>query len=553
MTDTNDHDTGRPDSGADDERLGARARELFAAELAVLVEATPGSRRLFERARKSLPLGVASSFQAADPYPIYLSHGLGAAVWDVDGREYVDFHNGFGSTAAGHAHPRVVAAIEKAARSGTQFAVTTEAAVRLAEELCRRFRLERVRFTNSGTEATMDAIRLARGVTGRDVICKIEGAYHGHHDTVMFSVAPSLNLIEATEHTGLNPPASKGIPAEMRKWTVVVPYNDLGALEGLFAQRGDEIACFILEPVMMNIGIVLPRPGYLEGVRELCTRHGVVLVFDEVKCGATIAAGGAIERFGVQPDLACFAKSITGGIPAGAFGGRADLMDEIGNGIAQQGTFNGNPLAAAAGLAALTEVLTPDAYEHFKQIGKPPGRGVRPGHRRARHPGARHRPRLQGVRVVPAPTVRGLPELPRDRRRPLRRLVGVAREPGHLHDARQRGAVDAVGAARGGPHRPVRRRLRRVLRHRRGMRGADHAGVGHAQRPSASRTRNPTPPTASSAGTCAGHGTARHGLPANAGRSPRPQSHRPTARPKWIDSATPLPQYPMAYTTPVSG
>jgi glutamate-1-semialdehyde 2,1-aminomutase len=363
------NDTHHQDASLDDERLGARARELFATELAALVEATPGSRRLFERARQSLPLGVASSFQAADPYPIYLARGLGAHVWDVDSREYVDFHNGFGSTAAGHAHPRIVAAIESAARSGTQFAVTTEPAVRLAEELCRRFRLERVRFTNSGTEATMDAIRLARGVTGRDVICKIEGAYHGHHDAVMFSVAPSLNLIEATASMKYQPPASKGIPAEMGKWTAVVPYNDLGALEGLLAERADDIACFILEPVMMNIGIVLPRPGYLEGVRELCTRHGVVLIFDEVKCGATIAAGGAIERFGVQPDLACFAKSITGGIPAGAFGGRADLMDEIGNGIAQQGTFNGNPLAAAAGLAALTEVLTADAYEHFKQMG----------------------------------------------------------------------------------------------------------------------------------------------------------------------------------------
>lgn len=369
MTETNHRDPAQPETGADDERLGARARELFAKELADLVAGTPESRRLFERALKSLPLGVASSFQAADPYPLYLARGLGSDVWDVDGRQYIDYHNGFGSTATGHAHPKVVAAIERAARSGTQFAVTTEPAVALAEELCRRFRLERVRFTNSGTEATMDAIRVARGVTGRDVICKIEGAYHGHHDTVMFSVAPSLNLIEATEETGLQPPASKGIPVEMSKWTLVVPYNDLAALELVLAERGDDIACFIIEPVMMNIGIVLPRPGYLEGVRELCTRHGVVLIFDEVKCGATIAAGGAIERFGVQPDLACFAKSIAGGVPAGAFGGRADLMDEIGKGIAQQGTFNGNPLAAAAGLASLTEVLTPDAYEHFKHIG----------------------------------------------------------------------------------------------------------------------------------------------------------------------------------------
>jgi glutamate-1-semialdehyde 2,1-aminomutase len=356
-------------AGVDEERMRARAKELFSAELATLVDATPRSHALFERARRTLPLGVASSFQAADPYPLYLERGSGAEVWDVDGRSYIDFHNGFGSTAVGHAHPAVVAAIERAAKAGTHFAVTTEPTVALAEELCRRFRLERVRFTNSGTEATMDAIRLARGVTGRDVICKIEGSYHGHHDAVMFSVAPSLSLIEASDETGRQPPASKGIPTEMGKWTLAVPYNDLGALERLFADRGDEIACFILEPVMMNIGIVLPQPGYLEGVRQLCSRHGIVLVFDEVKCGATIAAGGATERFGVQPDLACFAKSISGGVPAGAFGGRADIMDEIGKGIAQQGTFNGNPLVAAAGLAALTEVLTPEAYEHFARIG----------------------------------------------------------------------------------------------------------------------------------------------------------------------------------------
>lgn len=358
-----------PSPTGDDERLRARARELFAKEHAALLARTPMSRLLFERARQTMPLGVASSFQASDPYPVYLARGRGANVWDVDGHEYIDFHNGFGSTAVGHAHPRVVAAIERAAHSGTQFAVTTEATVQWAEEMCRRFRLERVRFTNSGTESTMDAIRLARGATGRDVVCKIEGSYHGHHDTVMFSVSPSLMLLEASADPTNQPPASKGIPEEMAKWTLVVPYNDLDALGRVFEERGTEIACFVLEPVMMNIGIVLPKPGYLEGVRELCTRHGVVLIFDEVKCGATIAAGGAIERFGVQPDLSCFAKSVAGGVPAGAFGGRADLMDQIGKGVAQQGTFNGNPLAAAAGLAALTEVLTPDAYDHFKHLG----------------------------------------------------------------------------------------------------------------------------------------------------------------------------------------
>src|SRR5580692_74173 len=359
------------DTDADTQRLTARAREMFAAEMATLADNTKASRALFERAKASMPLGVASSFQAADPYPIYLARGEGAQVWDVDGREYYDFHNGFGAMAVGHAHPKVVEAIDRAARNGTHFAVTTETTVALAEELARRFRLERVRFTNSGTESTMDAIRVARGVTGRDTICKIEGSYHGHHDTVMFSVTPGLDLVAKTAEGARTDhlPASKGIPAEMGKWTLAIPYNDLPAVESLFAERAQDLACFIIEPVMMNIGIVLPQPGYLEGLRELCTRYGVILIFDEVKCGATIAAGGAIERFGVQPDLACFAKSIAGGLPAGAFGGRADLMDHIGDGIAQQGTYNGNPLVSASGLAALTEVLTSDAYEHFKTIG----------------------------------------------------------------------------------------------------------------------------------------------------------------------------------------
>jgi glutamate-1-semialdehyde 2,1-aminomutase len=363
---TNPH--GSPDDQYDHERITARAAEIATAERAVMLERTPASRELYERAVATMPLGVASSFQKADPYPIYLREGRGAQVWDVDGHDYVDFHNGFGAMAVGHAHPAVAAAIDRAAHSGTHFAVTTEETVAYAEELCRRFRMERVRFTNSGTESTMDAIRVARGVTGRSLVAKIEGSYHGHHDTVMFSVVPgasSMGDLDAPTST----PMSRGIPGDMAAWTLAVPFNDAAAMERLFAERADEIACLIMEPVMMNIGIVIPQPGYLEAVRELCTRYGIVLIFDEVKCGATIAAGGATERFGVQPDLACFAKAIGGGTPAGAFGGKAALMDEIANGIAQQGTFNGNPLVAAAGMATLTEVLTPDAYEYFKHLG----------------------------------------------------------------------------------------------------------------------------------------------------------------------------------------
>ena len=233
-----------------------------------------------------------------------------------------------------------------------------------AEELCRRFDLEQVRFANSGTEATMDAIRIARAATGRELVVKIEGSYHGHHDAVMFSVVPNADLMGGREQPA-SEPTSLGIPKYLRGHTHAVPFNDLTVLSKLLDERGDEIACMIIEPVMMNIGIAVPDPGYLAGLLELLHRHGALLIFDEVKTGATIAAGGAIERYGVQPDLACFAKAIGGGTPGAAFGGRADVMEVIERGAAHQGTFNGNPLVCAAGLAALTEVLTPDAYVHL--------------------------------------------------------------------------------------------------------------------------------------------------------------------------------------------
>jgi glutamate-1-semialdehyde 2,1-aminomutase len=345
-----------------------RAKLIAERESAALLERTPASGKLFDRAVSSMPLGVASTFQANDPYPIYLREGRGSRVWDVDGTEYVDFHGGFGTMAVGHAHPKVVEAIERAARTGTHFAVTTETAVALAEELCKRFELEQVRFVNSGTEATMEAIRLARAATGRDTILKIEGSYHGHHDAVMFSVVPNTDVMGGRDAPATTP-LSRGIPADTARHTLVVAFNDAPALEKLLAERGEEIACLIMEPVMMNIGIVIPQPGYLEAVRDLCSRHGVVLIFDEVKSGATVAYGGAGERFGVRPDLACFAKAVGGGAALGAFGGRADLMGEIARGVAAMGTFNGNPLSAAAGLAALTEVLTPDAYEQLGKMG----------------------------------------------------------------------------------------------------------------------------------------------------------------------------------------
>jgi len=364
----------------DDDRIASRAREIGARETERLLERTPRSAALYQRATQSLPAGVTSNFQAHDPYPVYLDHGLGSRVWDVDGTEFVDFHGGFGVNVVGHAHPKIVEAVSRAVARGAHFAVTTEASIALAEAVCSRFRLERVRIVNSGTEATMDAVRVARAVTGRDIVVKMEGSYHGHHDALLFSVVPEADVLGLRHQVGgesagtggglyWTEPGSKGIPRSQWKDTMIVPFNDADALERGLDEIGDRVAAVIMEPVMMNIGIVVPEPGYLERVRALCDRHGVVFIFDEVKSGGTIAHGGAIERYGVQPDLACFAKAIGGGLTIGAFGGRADVMDMVTKGAAQQGTFNGNPVSSAAGLVALTEVLTPDAYDHLGKLG----------------------------------------------------------------------------------------------------------------------------------------------------------------------------------------
>jgi glutamate-1-semialdehyde 2,1-aminomutase len=350
------------------ELIDRKADRLREQEVERYEARTPKSRALFARAERSLPLGVTSSFQVGDPYPIYLSSGRGSYVTDVDGHSYIDYHNGFGTMVVGHAHPKVRAAIERAAEAGTHFAATTESGIELAEELKRRFHLDKVRFTNSGTEATMDAIRLARAATGKDVLLKIEGSYHGHHDAVMYSVVASMDSSGPADRPW-SVPFSRGIPEDTAKYTMIVPFNDVDALESTLAEHGDRIGALIMEPVMMNAGIILPMPGYLEKARELCTKHNVVLIFDEVKTGVTIAPGGATEYFGVQPDMVTLAKAIGGGTPVGAFGGTAAVMDEIASGVTAVGTFNGNPLSMAAGLATLTEVLTDDAYDYLRALG----------------------------------------------------------------------------------------------------------------------------------------------------------------------------------------
>jgi len=343
----------------------ARIAELTAREEARLNERTTASRAMYDRADKVLSGGVASSYQLRDPWPIYLERGEGCLVWDVDGNQYYDFHNGFGSMVQGHAHPAVGAAIQERYALGTHFAAPTEDAIAVADDLAARWGLPKWRYTNSGSESTMDAIRIARAHTGRDTVVKIFGSYHGHHDTVMVSIGiPYDNIGDRDNLASL--PYGAGIPQATVDMTVPVPFNDIGAMERRIERLISEDrkpACIIMEPAMMNLGVVLPEPGYLQAVRDLATKHGIVLIFDEVKTGLTIAPGGATEKWGVKPDLVTLAKALGAGFPVGAIGGSEEVMACVADGsVYQVGTYNGNPLGMAATRANLEQVLTADAY-----------------------------------------------------------------------------------------------------------------------------------------------------------------------------------------------
>jgi glutamate-1-semialdehyde 2,1-aminomutase len=348
-----------------------RVRELTDREEKRLDERMPGSRAMFERARETLVGGVASSYQLRDPWPIYLSHGRGAKVWDVDGNELLDFHNGFGSMVQGHAHPTIERAVKERHALGTHFAVPTEDAIVVGEELKRRFGLPKWRYTNSGSEATMDGIRIARALTGRDTIVKIFGSYHGHHDYVMVSIGVPYDEIGDRENYA-SLPYGAGVPQSVADMTIAVPFNDAPAMERRIERLIDEgrkPACVIMEAAMMNLGVVLPEQGYLEAVRDITRRRGIVLIFDEVKTGLAIAAGGATERFGVEPDMVTLAKTLGGGLPSGAIGATDEVFEVVENEkVYQVGTYNGNPLTMAAARASLLEVLTPEAYEHLDAL-----------------------------------------------------------------------------------------------------------------------------------------------------------------------------------------
>jgi len=341
-----------------------RIEQLLAGEWERFTATTGASGAHNERASRTLPLGVTSSFQHWEPYPISIQSAQGAWLTDVDGRRLLDLSMGFGAMLVGHLNPTVVEHVERALKeTGTLFVTPSPQATDMSERFCRRFGLDMIRFTNSGTESLMYAIRAARAYTQRKAIVKIEGGYHGGYDALQVSVKPAL------EDIGPADAPIGDVPFDVEAGTVhVVAYNDLDMLEQVLAAHGSEVAAMVVEPVIENLAIVLPDAGYLAGVRELCDRHGVVLIFDEVKTGLTAGVAGAAQRLGVQPDLITLAKSIGGGLPLAAFGGKREVMQVVVDGrMAHFGTYNGNPLVMAAA-AAVDEICTPEALDAAEAI-----------------------------------------------------------------------------------------------------------------------------------------------------------------------------------------
>jgi len=327
---------------------------------------TDRSASLFAEAQKYIPGGVNSpvrAFRAVGGQPRFIRRGFGARVEDVDGNVYIDYVCSWGPLILGHAHPAVVAAVKAAAESGTSFGAPTEAEVELARLVCRLFpSVELVRFVNSGTEATMSAIRVARAYTGRPKILKFDGCYHGHADSLLVKAGSGVLTFNA--------PDSAGVTAAAAGETLSAPYNDLATVERIFEAQGQEIAAVIVEPVAGNMGVVPPKPGFLEGLRRLTAEAGALLIFDEVITGFRLAPGGAQELYGITPDLTCLGKILGGGLPVGAYGGRRDIMSLVAplGPVYQAGTLSGNPLAMAAGLATLRALLEPGSYERLETV-----------------------------------------------------------------------------------------------------------------------------------------------------------------------------------------
>ena len=393
-------------------RLSPDLEAIIAEQERVFAERQPESRRMAALAGRSLAGGVTSSWQITTPQAVWISHGAGSKIFDVDGNEYVDLHGGYGAGLAGHAHPAIVAAVQRQVSLGTHFAQPTQDAIAVAGELAARFRLPLWRFANSGTEATMDAVHLMRAITGRDLIIKVQGCYHGHHDSVQVAVTPEADEA-GPEGKPAQTPASSGIPAAITRLTLVATFNDVGSVARLLDEHRGQVAGMIIEPIMMNAGIIPPAPGYLAALKELLHSEGALLTFDEVKTGLTAGPGGATGVTGVVPDITCLAKAIGGGVAVAAIGGTAEVMGHVAAGDYEMvGTFNGNPLALAAARAMLCEVATPAAYQRIDALR---ARAVSGIEREIAATGLQAHvvtARRQGLRGVLRPAGPGLPRVP---------------------------------------------------------------------------------------------------------------------------------------------
>ena len=321
------------------------------------------STKLYKRAQELIPGGVNSPVRACRSVgsdPLFIDRAEGCRLFDADGNAYIDYIGSWGPMILGHRHPAVIAAISSALEKGTSFGAPTELEIELAELIVEAVSsVDMVRMVNSGTEATMSAIRLARGYTGRDKIIKFDGCYHGHADSLLVEAGSGVATLQI--------PGSSGVPATFVEHTLSLPYNDIDTVNKVMAEKGDQVACIIVEPVAGNMGLVLPDDRFLETLRETTERYGAILIFDEVMTGFRVAFGGAQERYGITPDLTCFGKIIGGGLPVGAYGGRREIMEHIApmGPVYQAGTLSGNPLAMAAGIATLKQLKTPGFYENL--------------------------------------------------------------------------------------------------------------------------------------------------------------------------------------------
>jgi len=348
--------------------LDQRTEDLLQQETQLFSKRTTESKRYFDRASRVVTFGVHSNYRFNDPYPLYVSKGHGSRLWDTNGNEYLDFSMGFGALVSGHSHPKLVDAMSQRIREGTVFGFEGADAVPLAEIMCARFGVDKIKFSSVGAEGTMHAIRFARAFTSKNKIMKFEGCYHGSHDNLLVSIKPS-KAKSGPPDKPTPVPATLGLPANVLANTLVAPFNNLDAVEKILSENSGDVAGIILEPIAMNMGFIQPQKGFLEGLRKLSDQYNCVLIFDEVKtCGKYY--GGITEKYGVSPDLKIFGKAIAGGFPLSAVGGRKEIMDIIVPGsVSHAGTFNSNPVAMLAGLVTLRDILTEQNMHTAQKLG----------------------------------------------------------------------------------------------------------------------------------------------------------------------------------------